>query len=41
MRYAVEGPKGGVVAVGEHVAVARAIFNRHLGDGAVERRVNG
>ena len=40
MRQAVEDPERGVVAVGQHVAVAHAVFNRHLVDGAVERRIH-
>ena len=41
MRQAVEDPESGIVAIGQHVAIARAVFNRHLGDGTVERRVDG
>ena len=36
----VEDPEGSVVAIGQHVAVAHAVFYRHLADGAVERRVD-
>ena len=40
MGQPVEDPESGVVAVGKHVAIAMTVFDGHLADGAVERRVN-
>ena len=40
MRQPVEDPESSIVAIGEHVAVAVAVFDRHFADGAIERCVN-
>ena len=40
MRQTVEDPECSVVAVGEHVTVTVTVFDGHLTDGAIERRVN-